>query len=180
MTVAQGWKHSFPPAAEVAADSLTAIAAVARNGAIGDGADIPWRIPEDWKRFKAVTMGGVLLVGRKTHDGMGNLPGRSSIVVTRDESYEAPGAEVAHTIERALELLEGHAGKRRWVVGGGEIYRLFWPYTTDLDITEVDQAPDVETRFPEIDPLDWAETSRTPRDGWAYVTFSRQPRVDEG
>ncbi len=172
------WKYRFPPPADVAADSLTAIAAVARNGAIGDGADIPWRIPEDWKRFKAVTMGGVLIVGRRTHDGMGNLPGRSSIVVTRDESYEAPGAEVAHSVDEALSLLEGHPGKRRWIAGGGEIYRLFWPHTTHLDVTEVEQAPEVPTRFPEIDPLDWIEASRTPREGWSYVTYERCPRLE--
>ncbi len=167
------WTHPFPPPAEVAADSLTAIAAVARNGVIGDGADIPWRIPEDWRRFKAVTMGGVLIVGRKTHDGMGNLPGRSSIVLTRDRSYEAPGAQVAHSVAEALDLLQGHPGKRRWVAGGGEIYRLLWPHTTHLDLTEVDQAPDAPTRFPVIDPHDWAETSRTPREGWSYVTYER-------
>jgi dihydrofolate reductase len=172
------WKHPFPPPADAPPDSLTAIAAVGRNGAIGDGADIPWRIPEDWKRFKAVTMGGVLIVGRKTHDGMGLLPGRRSIVLTRDPSYEAPGAEVARSVDEALALLDNHPERRHWVAGGGEIYRLLLPHTTHLDITEVDQAPDVTTHFPDIEPLEWAETSRTPRDGWSYVTYERQPLLE--
>ena len=167
-------KQGFPPAAEVAEGSLTAIAAVARNGAIGDGTDIPWRIPEDWRRFTAVTMGGVLIVGRRTHDGMGLLPGRASIVVTRDPCYQALGAQVAHTVDEALDLLRGHGDRRWWVAGGGEIYRLFWPHTTHLDITEVDASPDVVTRFPPIDAHTWAETSRTPRTGWSYVTYERR------
>lgn len=166
----------LPPAQTVSPGALTAIAAVARNGVIGDGAEIPWRIAEDWRRFKAVTMSGVLVVGRATHDGMGLLPGRASVVLTRDESYRAPGAQVAHSVEEALAMLQGHAGRRWWVAGGGEIYRLFWPHLTHLDITEVDREPEGRTHFPDIDPLDWAETSRTPRDGWSYVTYQRRPR----
>ncbi len=171
---APGGLGPLPGAEAVPPGSLTAIAAVGRNGAIGDGHDIPWRIPEDWRRFKAVTMGGVLVVGRRTHEGMGLLGGRHSIVLTRDPGYEAPGAEVAHSLDEALDRLHAHTGRRWWVAGGGEVYRQLWPHLTHLDVTEVDQAPDVATRFPVIDPTEWVETSRHPRGGWAYVTYRRR------
>lgn len=152
---------------------LTAIAAVASNGVIGRGTDIPWRIPEDWARFKKVTMGGVYLCGRTTHEAMGALPGRQAIVLTSRDLAESDSVLRAGSKAEALALL-GRFPDRRWfVAGGAHIYTLFWDVTTELDVTLVDQAPHGDAYFPVIDPDDWVETARTPRDGFAFVTYRR-------
>lgn len=163
---------------------VTAIAAVGRNGAIGHQGDVPWHIPEDWRRFKAVTMGGSLIMGRTTFEAIGRpLPGRTSIVVTRRPPAEAerdvlvadgtPPTRViwVTSIEEALATADPN--QKVWIGGGAVIYRLAWPLTTHLDICEVDQSPEADAFFPEIDPAVWQETSRDPRDGYAFVTYRR-------
>lgn len=115
---------------------LTAIAAVSRNGVIGDGGKIPWDSPEDRAYFRDVTMGHTLIMGRKTFESLpeGKLPGRGIIVLTRDTEWTHPDAdEVVHSVEEALDLLTGDA----YVAGGAEIYSAFAPHLTDLDITIV-------------------------------------------
>jgi dihydrofolate reductase len=167
----------------VAAPKLTAIAAVADNGVIGDGRGLLWRIPEDFAHFKAVTMGGVLVMGRTTFESMGApLKGRTSVVVTRRpgavpaQDPDGPGTAVlpAASPEAALGLLAGFPDRRWWVIGGGQLYRALWDVTTDLDITEVHQSPDASVRFPAIGPADWLETARLPRDGFDFVTYTRR------
>ena len=180
---------------------LTAIAAVAANGVIGDGVGLPWNIPEDFARFKAVTMGGALLMGRATYQSLGRpLPGRTSIVMTRDaawqpdvtprrkpgdpltrhparseaQSQDPPVPEViaVHSVDEALRVL-ATIDKPWWVIGGGHIYRAMWPYTTDLDLTLVHQTPAGSVTFPALGD-DWVETSREPHDGYDFVTYERR------
>lgn len=155
---------------------IAAIAAVADNGVIGADGDIPWRIPGDLPRLKRLTMGHVLLMGRRTYDTLGRpLPGRTTIVLTRDPDWSADGVLVAHDLDTALMLAAEHApGRIVWVFGGGEVYRLAWERVGRLELTEVRAAPEGDTTFPAIDPDTWAETARQEHDGHAFVTYVRR------
>jgi dihydrofolate reductase len=150
--------------------TVTLIAAVARNGVIGVDGDLPWRLPEDLRRFKALTLGGTLVMGRKTYESIGRpLPGRTTIVVTRQADWHADGVTVAHSLEDALALVEGDA----WVAGGGEVYAAALPYADRLEITEVDLEPDGDAFFPEWDRSLWREVGHEEHDGYAFATFTR-------
>ena len=151
--------------------NVTMIVAVGRNGVIGDGAAMPWHLSEDLKYFKRTTMGHPMVMGRRTFDSMGVLPGRRSIVVTRQEDWSHPGVETAHSLDEALALA-GPADEV-FVVGGGEVYRLAMPFASRLLVTEVDQSPEGAVTFPEIDATEWVETARDTRDGFAWVTYER-------
>ncbi len=154
--------------------TLTAIAAFARNRVIGHDNGMVWHLPEDWARFKKVTMGGVLITGRRTHESIGfPLPGRVTLVVTRDLSYTDDRVRVVHSVAEALEALHDYPDRRWWVSGGGEIYRLFWDHLTDLDVTEVHEEPEGDVLFPEIDPAVWRETARNSRQFFDFVEYSR-------
>lgn len=154
--------------------TLTAIAAFARNRVIGRDNDIPWRLPEDLARFKKVTMGGVLVMGRRSHESIGRpLPGRVTVVLTRDPAYESQGVEVVHSVDETLGFLERHPERRWWIAGGGEVYRLFWPHLTHLDVTELHDAYAGDVLFPEIDPAQWRETARTRREDFDFVEYQR-------
>lgn len=153
---------------------VVGIAAVGRNRVIGDGQDIPWRISEDWKRFQTLTMGHVLIMGRKTYDSIGRpLPGRTTIVITRDGAWRGDGVQVAPSVEEAFTRAQTLGPATIFVAGGGEIYRAAWNRLDRLEVTEVDQAPEGEITFPEVDPQDWHETSREPRDGYSFVSYQR-------
>jgi len=151
--------------------NVTMIVAVGRNGVIGDGAAMPWHLSDDLKYFKRTTMGHPMVMGRRTFDSMGVLPGRRSIVVTRQEDWSHPGVETAHSLDEALALA-GPADEV-FVVGGGEVYRLAMPFASRLLVTEVDQSPEGSVTFPDIDAADWRETARDPHDGFAWVTYER-------
>lgn len=151
---------------------VTMIAAVGRNGVIGDGSGMLWHLSEDLKFFKRTTMGHPIVMGRRTFEAMGVLPGRRSIVVTRQPEWRHPGAETAHSLAEALALA-GPADEV-FVVGGGELYREAMPFAERLLITEVDQSPDGTVTFPEIDPEQWQETDREPHEGFAWVTYLRR------
>lgn len=144
---------------------VTIVAAVARNGVIGGGNQLLWRLSSDLKRFKALTMGKPMIMGRKTFDSIGKaLPGRETIVVTRDPSFSVPGVHVAANITAALEqaaILAGPMGAQEIIVaGGGEIYKLAMEMAHRLVITHVELEPDGDVRFPAIDPGQWKEISR--------------------
>jgi dihydrofolate reductase len=151
---------------------VTMIAAVARNGVIGAGGSMPWHLPEDLKYFKRTTLGHPLVMGRRTFDSVGVLPGRRSIVVTRQPEWSHAGVETAHSIEEALALA-GPADEV-FVVGGAEIYREAMPYAARLLVTEVDQEPEGDASFPDIDAGTWVETERTPRPGFTWVVYERR------
>lgn len=158
---------------------ITIIAAVGRDLAIGRGGDLAYHISADLRRFKALTMGHPVVMGRKTFESFPNgaLPGRRNIVITRNTSYAAPGIETAPSLEAALDL----AGDTDvFVIGGGEIYRQAMPLATRLELTLVDaEMPDADTWFPPYDG-NWAVTGSgdaetCPRTGLTYrfVTLAR-------
>ena len=149
----------------VSAPIVALIAAVARNGVIGAEGALPWRLSSDLKHFKATTMGKALVMGRKTYQSIGGaLPGRTTIVVTRDRAFEAEGASVAGDLDEALALAEAASraagADEIMVVGGGEIYAQTIGRASRLHLTEVDLAPSGDARFPTIDPMFWREVSR--------------------
>ncbi len=157
---------------------LIAIAIVGANGVIGDGERQPFEIAEDWARFKRVTLGHPLIMGRRTHEAIGRwLPGRSTIVVTsRPETVPLPADGRGHAVgswPEALALARS-LDERVYVAGGGTIYAQAWPSLTDLDITEVHAEADGSVRLPEIDPVDWVEDSRDERGGFAFVHYRRR------
>lgn len=159
---------------------LALIAAVARNGVIGRGGDLPWRISADLKYFKATTMGKPMIMGRRTFESIGKaLPGRTSIVVTRQAGFKAEGVEVAGDLDQALAIAAGLGAEEAMVIGGGEIYKAALPRADRLYITEVhiDAAGDVH--FPPLDRAEWRELSREdhPAEGetppFSFVTLER-------
>lgn len=125
------------------------IAAMARNRAIGYKGQLPWRLPDDLRRFKAITMGHVLLMGRTTFESIGRaLPGRRTIVVTRQHGWSAPDVEVAHSIDAALEK----AGLDRvFVAGGGEVYAQTIDRADRLYLTKIDRVIEGDAFFPEFE-----------------------------
>jgi len=153
---------------------IVGIAAVARNGVIGAGNDIPWRIPADWARFKRLTMGQVLIMGRKTYESIGRpLPGRTTFVITRDHTWRADGLRAVPSLDEAFALASDLDPKIIFVAGGGELYRATWQRLTRLEITEVDQEPLGETTFPTIDLREWRESAREDHDGYSFVSYGR-------
>jgi dihydrofolate reductase len=158
---------------------IIAIAAVASNGVIGAGNDIPWRIPADWQRFKALTMGNVLIMGRKTYDSIGRpLPGRTTFVITRDRLWRGEGVRAVPSVDEALDQALLLDSQMIFVAGGGEIYRAAWKRLTGLEITEVEQDPDGEVTFPEIDLDEWIESSRERHDGYSFVSYRRRSQKE--
>lgn len=153
------------------------VAAYGTNRVIGVDGDMPWRIPEDFAHFKAVTMGHTLLMGRATWDSIGRpLPGRRTIVLTRDPAWKAgeyaDRVLVAHSFEEALALAADLPGDVM-VAGGGEVYALALPWATHLVLTEVDQAPDGDAFFPEIDPTQWRLEAQLPGAGLIWTWWAR-------
>ena len=162
------------------------VAAVARNGVIGANGGLPWRLSSDLKRFKALTWGKPLVIGRKTFESIGRaLPGRETIVVTRDPSFAPSGVFVAHELDAGLHLAAERAGAmgahETIIGGGGEIYAQTIARASRLFITEVALDAVGEARFPPIDPHEWREISRETgergsRDeaDFAFVEYERQ------
>lgn len=141
---------------------VTLIAAVARNGVIGKDGGLPWRIPGELARFKALTLGHPVIMGRKTYESIGKpLPGRRNIVVTRNRALAFEGARVVGSLEAALaEAATAEGGADAMVIGGAEIYALALPHATRLVLTEVHADVDGDTAFPAFERADWRETSR--------------------
>jgi dihydrofolate reductase len=154
---------------------IIAIAAVAGNGVIGAGNDIPWRIPADWRRFKALTMGNVLIMGRKTYDSIGRpLLGRTTFVITRDRIWRGDGVRAVASVDEAFDQAALLNPQTIYVAGGGEVYRAAWDRLTGLEITEVDQDPAGDVTFPAIDADEWIETGRQAHDGYSFVSYRRR------
>jgi dihydrofolate reductase len=151
---------------------VTLVVARADNGVIGRDGKLPWHLPEDLKRFKALTIGTSMVMGRKTFESLGRLlPRRQHIVLTRDPAWAAPGADVAGTVPQALALARE---PRVSVIGGAEIYRLFLGLADGVELTEVHAAPDGDTILPPFDPAQWSEASREThpaRDGSPAASF---------
>lgn len=152
--------------------TVTVVAAVARNGVIGREGDLPWHLPEDMRRFKELTMGGTLVMGRRTYESIGRpLPGRRTVVVTRQADWSAEGVETAGSLEEAIEK----AGDGQvFVVGGAEVYRRALDVADAMVLTEVDAEPEGDVYFPDI-PANWRMTRREPRDGFTLTHWQRLP-----
>ena len=156
--------------------TLSLIAAVARNGAIGRDNALLWRLPEDLKFFKRTTLGCPVIMGRKTWDSIGRpLPGRRNIVITRNRGWRAEGAEVFHDLDSALAATADTP--KVFVIGGGELYAQALPLADELVLTEVDADFEGDTFFPHWDRSAFTEVSReshTSEAGWAYHFVVRQ------
>ena len=146
----------------------------AENGVIGRDGGLPWRLPADLKRFKAQTMGKPMIMGRKTFESFPSpLPGRRHIVLTRDPTWTADGAEVAHSVEDALAL----AGDEAAVIGGAEVFALFLGRADVIELTEVHAEPEGDATVPAFSG--WRETAREdhPADGdrpaYSFVTLTK-------
>lgn len=156
---------------------LSIVVAVAKNGVIGRGNDLPWRIPSDLKTFKATTLGKPVIMGRKTWDSLPRkpLPGRANFVVSR-KSAALEGATVCNTPEDALQkareaAIASGAGEV-CLIGGAALYKALLPLVTRIYLTEVDLAPEGDAHFPPLDPASWREVSAQ--------AFAAQPGDDAG
>ncbi len=142
----------------------------AENGVIGRDGDLPWRIPADLKRFRAMTLGKPVAMGRRTFDSFPSpLPGRRNIVVTRDRTWSADGAEVVHSVAGAMALAGDVAEVA--VIGGAEIFALFLDAADRIELTEVHGTPEGDAVVPPFDG--WRETAREDHDGYSFVTLVR-------
>jgi len=138
---------------------ITLIAAVANNGVIGRDGDLPWRLPDDLKAFKRLTLGNPVVMGRKTWESIGRpLPERRNVVMTRSDDYQTPGADVVHGASEALELLDGV--DEVMIIGGGAIYRQFLGRADRIYLTEVDADIEGNVTFPDFDRSEWIEVAR--------------------
>lgn len=133
---------------------ISLIAAVAKNRVIGVDNQLPWHIPEDLAYFKRTTLGAPIISGRKNYESIGRpLPGRTNIVLTRDKTYQAPGCIVVSTVDEAIAAAGAVA--EVFIIGGGEIYRLFFAQAERLYLTEIDQEVDGDITFPQIEASQW-------------------------
>jgi dihydrofolate reductase len=169
--------------------TLVAVAAIGRNGAIGGANALPWRMPTDLRHFKAVTLGKPLIMGRKTYDSIGRpLPGRETIIVTRDAAFTPPpGAHVVASPQAALALARRRAAAMGAediiLAGGAQLFEALMAQTDRMRLTEVDLAPEADVFFPAIDWSEWVETARetpprAPGDdaACAFVIYDRKLR----
>jgi len=139
--------------------TVTLVVAIAEDGVIGREGGLPWRLSTDMKRFKALTTGHPIVMGRKTWESFpkpGPLPGRTNIVVARGRRWQGEGAQVAHSLEAALEIAAAApGGEDICVIGGGEVYGQAIGRADRLAVTHVEARVDGDTRFPAIDPAVW-------------------------
>ena len=134
---------------------ISAIAAVGKNRELGKSGKIPWYIPGELKHFKEITMGHPVIMGRKTHESIGRaLPGRTNIVIARNPDYKAEGCVVVSLIEDAITEAKKHEKEEVFIIGGGEIYKLAWPYIDRLYLTIINKSFEADTFFPEYSEFD--------------------------
>lgn len=163
---------------------LVLVLARARNGVIGNRGALPWHLPDDLKRFKRMTVGKPVIMGRKTFESIGKpLPGRQNIVLTRDPDWRAEGVSVVANLAEAIAAagLDPRArAEGIMVIGGAQIYAEALPSATRIELTEVDAEPEGDTVMPAFDPARWQETAREThapadgRPGFAFVTLKRK------
>lgn len=159
--------------------TISIIAAMASNRVIGINNTLPWHIPADLKHFKKLTMGHTMIMGRKTFESIGKpLPGRETLIISRQPDYAIPGCQTCQSLEQALSICAGKSDI--FIVGGADIYQQMLPQADRLFITEVQQDFDGDVRFPEIDPDQWREVQRieqqqqTPQAlNYHFVTYQR-------
>lgn len=141
----------------LAGKTVTLVAAMAQNRAIGLAGAMPWHLPRELKHFKETTMGRPIVMGRKTWESIGRvLPGRQNIVVTGNTAYRADGCDVVHSLEDAARVARGD---EIMIIGGGRIYADALPFADRMILTRVDCEPEADTWFPEWDEEEWTETN---------------------
>jgi dihydrofolate reductase len=146
------------------------IAAVAENGVIGADGGIPWHLPDDFAHFKATTLGHTLVMGRATYESIGRpLPGRSTVVLTRDPAWRAEGVTTAPDLASAVDGLAGEV----YVAGGAQVYAAALPLADAQVISEVHLAPEGDTVYPAFDRAEWREVDRVPGADFDVVTWER-------
>jgi dihydrofolate reductase len=157
---------------------ITIIAAIAANGVIGDNNALPWRLREDLQRFRRLTTGHTIVMGRKTFESLGRLlPERSHVVVSRNDAYAPSGCLVAHSLVDAFALCNGHV--EVFIIGGADVYRQALPYADRLQLTEIHRDFAGDALFPAIVRSDWCETGRERHHADAgfeydFVTYDRK------
>ena len=159
---------------------ISILVAMASNRTIGINNTLPWRIPEDLKHFKALTMGHHMIMGRKTFDSIGKpLPGRTTVVVTRNRGLKIEGCIIAHSLHEALAACTGD--EEVFIIGGAEIYMQAMPLTDTLYITEIQQDVEGDAHFPELNKNAWQEVARERRSQtepqaleYHFVTYRRK------
>ena len=165
---------------------VTLVVAAARNGVIGRGGDMPWRMPSSLRRFRALTLGRPMIMGRKTYEAIGRpLDGRDTIVVTRNATWRVDGVHSAGSLDGAFALATHFCAVRGSdeiiIAGGGEIYAAALPYATRVELDLIDAEPEGDTAFPQLDPVEWREVERSPipaRSGDEYsATAVRYERI---
>jgi dihydrofolate reductase len=150
------------------------VAAVARNRVIGNGPDIPWSIPGEQAEFKRLTLGHSLVMGRSTYESIGRpLPGRTTIVLSRDPGWAADGVLVAHSLDEALSIAATTQGDVV-VAGGAQVYAAALPLADEQVITEVALEPVGDAVYPAFDDRDWVEVERERFDGFERVRYRRR------
>lgn len=162
--------------------ALALIAAVAANRVIGRDGKLPWRLPEDLRRFRALTTGHAVIMGRRTWLSLPHaLPKRQNLVVTRQPTFHAEGAQTAPSIEDAIAKVA--YPPPAFVIGGGELYRVALPLAQIAYVTEIERAFDGDATFPPLDPREWTEVAReghrqngTEGFAYAFVTYERRDR----
>lgn len=163
--------------------TFTLIAAVAENGVIGDEGGIPWEYPEDLRRFKRLTTGHPVVLGRRTYEGIearlgGPLPDRRNVVLSRSDPEIPAEVLVAESVEEAVELAEAAAEEMAvsevYVAGGATIYEAFLPLADRMELTEIHESHEGDTRFPPWDSDDWREVERDDREDFSFVTYERR------
>ena len=136
--------------------TLSIIAALGRNRAIGYQNQLPWRLPADLQRFKRLTMGHHMLMGRKTFESIGRpLPGRTSIIITRQLDYEAEGCLIVHSLDEAIALAQTRSEQEAFVIGGADIYAQALPLADRMYLTWVEAEPVADASFPAFDENEW-------------------------
>ncbi|WP_310619114.1 dihydrofolate reductase [Flexibacterium corallicola] len=146
---------------------ISMISAVAENGIIGAGNDMPWHISTDLKFFKKTTMGKPIVMGRRTFQSIGKpLPGRTNIVITRDSTFQPEGVVTASGLDEGLDVAKAKAQETGvneiMIMGGGQVYNMAMPHATKLYITRVHAKPEGDTLFPDIDNSDWQLSETLP------------------
>lgn len=159
---------------------ISIIVAMAQNRTIGINNTLPWRCPEDLKHFKALTMGHHMIMGRKTFDSIGKpLPGRTTVVVTRNAALKIDGCVMANSLQHAIDLCK--SDNEIFIVGGADIYAQALPLADTLYITEIQQHVDGDAHFPAFDLSEWNEVAHDRREQsepqllqYQFVTYQRR------
>lgn len=157
---------------------ISLIVAMTENRVIGKDGDIPWKLPEDQKRFKSLTQGHTLIMGRRTYESIGRpLPNRRNVVVTRQKDYSAPGCEVVESLDAALRLARTSGETEAFVGGGAGLYAEALPAADRIYLTVIHTQAEGDTFFPEFDTANFVEASRERMNGpleFSYVTYDKK------